>query len=760
MRMVSMVKVHTSARDERWGSVAIEPTSDIEAGSFASVTIVYTAGLFGIDDTGALRLSMRYATDMAAPQFSDAKAPNYVSVEASNGASLEVRYEPKGQRRPYDKSVLIRILRGYLKQGDRIVVRLGDRRFGSPGIRFQTAAEAKFQFRIAIDAMASGVYSDIEGVPALRVVAGPPARSVAVLPTLARAASRAKLGFRMEDRWGNPCLLEDRRLRLAWEGLALPQTAALPDELPTSSIRKSAVLRFCAPRQAGQYRVKVCEADGTVLAASNWMLVVADTRPLAFWGDLHGQSEETMGLNPADAYFEFARDISFLDVVGHQGIDFQMSNEFYAWLNRLTAAYYVEGQFVTLPGYEWAGNTGLGGDRNVYFSQETPAIYRSSHAVVSDLSDAASDANTAADLFKRLRERHADDAIVCAHVGGRYADIKLAHDGVIEKSVEIHSTWGTFEWLLHDAFDAGYRVGVVCNSDDHKGRQGAAHPGASNFGAYGGLTCIRAGQLTRPAIYAAMRRRRHYGTTGARIHLDVEATFDADVNVFSDDPSLGPCEATLACTASMGAIVQADARDVEVNVSVIGTAPIERIEIRSGKSTIETFRPHAVDPASRRIRIMWEGAEYRGRGRETTWDGRVEIVDNTVSAATPVNFFNPEKTVVAGRHVVSWQSLTSGNAAGVDLVLQEHRSGRLVFESVPAQFAIAIADIGADLRVFAVGGLSRKVSIHRLPERLDQHTVTLQRRVALTPNKDTPIWVCVVQEDGHRAWSSPIYVIP
>src|SRR5262249_57838989 len=46
-----------------------------------------------------------------------------------------------------------------------------------------------------------------------------------------------------------------------------------------------------------------------------------------------------------------------------------------------------------------------------------------------------------------------EDAVVIAHVGGRYADIKCAHDGRLERSVEVHSTWGTFEWLLHDAFD-------------------------------------------------------------------------------------------------------------------------------------------------------------------------------------------------------------------------------------------------------------------------------------------------------------------
>ena len=91
-----------------------------------------------------------------------------------------------------------------------------------------------------------------------------------------------------------------------------------------------------------------------------------------------------------------------------------------------------------------------------------------------------------------------------------------------ERTVEVHSTWGTFEWLLHDAFDKGYRVGVVCHSDDHKGRPGATRPGASTFGAIGGLTCYFMPELTRDALFEALRQRQHYGTTGTRIFIDLQ----------------------------------------------------------------------------------------------------------------------------------------------------------------------------------------------------------------------------------------------
>ena len=87
-----------------------------------------------------------------------------------------------------------------------------------------------------------------------------------------------------------------------------------------------------------------------------------------------------------------------------------------------------------------------------------------------------------------------------AHVGGRYADIKYAHDPM-ETAVEVHSAWGTFEWIVRDAFEKNYRVGIVANSDGHKGRPGACYPGASFFGSYGGLTCFLAERLDRDAIF-------------------------------------------------------------------------------------------------------------------------------------------------------------------------------------------------------------------------------------------------------------------
>jgi hypothetical protein len=498
-------------------------------------------------------------------------------------------------------------------------------------------------------------------------------------------------------------------------------------------------------------------ADGVELARANPLRVVTATGLRRYWGDLHGQSGETIGMGSVESYFRYARDKAFIDIVGHQGNDFQITDAFWQELNRLTAAFDTPGRFVCVPGYEWSGNTGMGGDRNVFFRREGRPIRRSSHILVDG--EAASKPEFTADaLFRALKD---EDAVVIAHVGGRYADIAFAHDGQLERAVEVHSTWGTFEWLLHDAFTKGYRVGVVCHSDDHKGRPGATRPGASTFGAIGGLTCYLMPELTRDALFAALRRRHHYGTTGARLFLGLHGAFDQPVTGFSEDPQLGPAREISIGQALMGDIIRPGRVPMQLNAEVIGTAPIERVDVLHGPRVVDSVRPYTGADLGRRVRVLWQGAEYRGRGRETHWQVKLALNGNQFSRYAPVNFLNPERQVreIAPGSALACASVTTGNLAGLDLWLDTPHGGTLIFETNIVSGAVDLAQLGNDAIVFDGGGLDRRLSVYRLPEADWSRRLTLTHVVTLADGADVPVYLRVTQSDGHQAWSSPIYLI-
>jgi hypothetical protein len=729
------------------GTATVSPTGAFEAGSTASFTLVYTAGYFGIDDTGSIKIVNRFASDMGKPQFTAPAAANYVSAGASNGAVLALEYDGKRNVRPWDKTLMIRVVRGFLREGDRVTVQFSN-------MRLQTFVEPTFEFKVLVDAFATYNYVDLPNQPFIAIEAGPPVLYKAVLPTLRRVGQPFILGFKGEDQWGNPSHKIDAAFRLRTN---LP-VAMLPESFTQKPGEHAKVFTGLALRQAGELRLDVLDEAGRIVCAANPMRVVENAALLPYWADLHGQSEETIGTNSARELIEFARDRAFLDAMSHQGNDFQITTPFWEELNRLTAEYNRDGSFIIFPGYEWSGNTGLGGDRNVLFMHEGRQIHRSHHALVSDLSDASTDAYSATDLFAALKD---EDCVVFAHIGGRYADIRAAHDAALERSVEVHSDWGTFEWLLDDAFDQGYRVGILANSDGHKGRHGASHPGASLFGAYGGLSCLLAKDLTRQAIFDALRRRHHYATTGCRMFLDTQVRLDRPAGLYGEDPKRGGTVAAQVNSAMMGDILRTADRTVTLAIDAVGSAPIERIEIRNRMQVLETVRPYEAAALGRRVRVIWEGSEYRGRGRQSIWDGGAVLDGNRVERIRPINLWNLDKQIVLKSPTeLAWEALTTGGFGGFDAWLADPRSGRLRIDTGLVKAEIAIADIGLeDIVLETGGGIRRRMRIFRLPDTNPTHAMRLERRVTLDTTADNALYVCITQEDGHLIWSSPIYLL-
>lgn len=739
---------------EEAGSVTLDLAGPVAAGSYQRFTLTYKAGFYGIDDSGSIKICFRFASDMGKPQFQDPAAANFVSASASNGAILETTFDMKGNTRPWDRTLRVKVVAGFLREGDTISVAFGTDPRG-PGVRMQTFVDPGFAFRVLSDPVATYTFVEVPNSPLLPVIPGKAASWHLVLPTLRAKGDVVALQIRAEDAWGNPTPVHDgAKLRLVGDG----PLAGLPAEvaMPAGEI----ALRIEGLRAAaeGVCGVTAYDAAGEILARANTLTIREPRDGRAYWGDLHAQSGETIGSGSATDYLRYARDYAFLDAIGHQGNDFQITQEFWGLLNELMGEWNAPGRFVTVPGYEWSGNTALGGDRNVFFETEDRTIRRSSHALVPDRSDIATDCPDARALFAALTPERAT-TVMWAHCGGRYADIRYAHDAWLERSVEVHSSWGTFEWLVADAFDLGYRVGIVGNSDGHKGRPGSEPPGASLFGALGGLTCYLLPELTRPALFDAMRARHHYATTGCRLHLSTVATWEGEGIGWLDDPRDADARSTGPTSrAIMGDIVRLDAGSATLDIEVDAAVPILSLEIRRGREVIETIRPNAHLPAGKRVRLEWSGAEYRGRARQTVWDGSVQVTGADIVAAQAINFFNPDRPLKRpDAHTVAWQSITTGNFAGVDL----HLSGpdaMLRFVTPLGTIERRLDELGPEPLVLPCGGLAREMRLSRLADRLDTRSLRLSRTVALGAG-DNPLHVCVTLEDGHQAWSSPIYLL-
>lgn len=738
---------HSTFRPDLMGHAKIDIASPITCGDWASVELVYTAGHFGIDDSGSIKICFRSATDQTRLQLTDPTAAGYVSVVTSNGAAIKTWFDSNRNIRPWHHTLYIQCNR-FLAEGDTIIVHFGDRSAGGPGFRAQTFVEHTFEYRVYVDAFATYDYVPLpqDRQPTLSLIAGAASKYVVLLPTLRDAGAPFSLGVKAEDRWGNPT---ERDAGVVYLRPSRP-VSGLPEMVDLGKSGGAVRIEDLCVKEPGQLVIALHDDTGVEIARSNPLILQAGGTYRHYWSDMHGQSEETVGTNSARDYFAFARDKGMVDICGHQGNDFQITDTFWRELNDLTREFDAPGRFLAVPGYEWSGNTSVGGDHNVWYRAEGRPIYRSHRALVPTDSNPDDDCLDAHALFARLQD---EDALVVAHVGGRYADVRYAHDARLEPSVEVHSAWGTFEWIVTDALSEGYRIGIVAGSDGHKGRPGASYPGASKFGSYGGLTCHLLPELSRDALFTAFRQRRHYATTGCRAYVDLKLSgFGGGIRSLPHGE-----EATE--TAEIGDIISANGRTAELALHVAGHCGIERIELWDGltRESLHTPQPEARRTGNR-LRIQCEGAEYKGRGRLVTWDVTARITGTRVRDIAAINFWNPDRRPVCNGELVTWSNVTTGGTHAIDLWLDDPNQARLSFDSTHARFDLDLSSIEGVEHIVECGGLGKRVRIQRLPDAPLPDTVQLSRQIVLPSLGEARIYARIVFEDGHMAWTSPVYI--
>jgi hypothetical protein len=720
------------------GRARISPGGPVVAGQHGTWTLVYEVGAYGYDERARLKVAWRFASDWGIPQFTEPGRANYTTVRLETAcatAVAQIGFEPRGQVRPWFKTLVVSVADGSLYPGDRIWITVGDTSGGGPGSRAQTFRERGCEWRFFVDPFGTELYAALDPSPKIDVVGGALHRLVVVAPTTVRGGEPFDALVKAEDVWGNPC---ER-----FEGtVALQTLGASLDGLPAAvafrggevAVARLSGLRLHAPAT----ETRIAALHGGHRAESNVVRALAPGEARTFWGDLHGQTRATVGTGTIEEYFAFGRDVALLDMMCHQANDFQVTEAEWQRLRREIDRFHEDGRCVIFVGYEWSGMTPGGGDRNVMYRGDVASLHRSSHAEVDDMADAATDCFPVTELFRQFEGR--DDVLLIPHIGGRYADIVGFHDPRLERVVEIYSDWGRFEWLLEDALRSGYRVGFVANSDGHKGRPGASHPGASTFGAYGGLTCVLAESLTRDAVFEAIRQRRCYGVTAAqRIHVELTVN---GLPMGADGQAQGP---------------------VAIRGRVVGTGALERVDVFRGLEIVRTVSPYrATDfEGSPRYRIAWAGSRVRGRDRLTRWDGSLELSAGRIVGASVFAMENPEKGIVEQTATrIAWISNTTGDDDGLDLTLDASAGAILRFRTPVIDLDVRLGDLAdGATRTFPAGGIDLRVFMRRLP------TGGFTRELAIdhidpAPPRGTcaPYWIRATQEDGAQAWTSPVYL--
>ncbi len=475
------------------------------AGASINCSLKITLGTFGLQKGGSIKVLFRAISDMGTPQFSDPKADNYVKITAADSKAVLIPENSttgihhKLHERPWWKGMILTLLNKSLDPETQIILKFKN-------WRVQTFVEDKWELKIFIDPWGIGRFSEIHNSPLISIKAGKPRKLTVITSTLAETNKSVPVFVRVDDTWGNPCIKQDGNCQIIWQ-------TKDGTKIKTANVRKGRSITHIK----GDKKTKFVKAVfKKISATSNPLVFKKKCERNLFWADLHGQSEETVGVksNTNEDFFRAARDYGRLDVASHQGNDFQLSNAFVKIINKLSRKFNKNGNFVVIPGYEWSGNVSLGGDRNVFFENEQEEIFRSSNALIKD-GKTKNIAATVTDLYAKLEGK----AIVAAHSGGRKANLNF-HNKKLEKLVEVYSAWGNSEELFFEALEKNYKVGIMANSDGHTGRPGFEMPTRDLFPQKGGLTCILANNLTRNEIFNSLKNRHCYATSGHRPFID------------------------------------------------------------------------------------------------------------------------------------------------------------------------------------------------------------------------------------------------
>ena len=195
----------TRLKPRELGHAELVPVGEFEAGSYQTFTLTYTCGIFRHRRLRkpARRFPIRGRPDPPAVRRSEGTPTTRRSSPATTRFWNTVT-TPRATSGPWDRTLYVKVVRGFMKKGDTITITFGDTSQGSPGMRLQTFCEDTFEFRVLVDPIATYNYQQLPVQPMIKLIPGPVDRWVAVCPTSRNVGDAFRLSIKAEDKWGNP----------------------------------------------------------------------------------------------------------------------------------------------------------------------------------------------------------------------------------------------------------------------------------------------------------------------------------------------------------------------------------------------------------------------------------------------------------------------------------------------------------------------------------------------------------------------------
>ena len=407
-----------------------------------------------------------------------------------------------------------------------------------------------------------------------------------------------------------------------------------------------------------------------------------------------------------------------------------------------------DGSFVVFPSYEWHSKTF--GDHCIYYKN--------------GLRQSILDAPDLASLRNQLNQLQTETFLIPHHIG-----YKQGYRGInwstfteqLSPVVEIfsfhgcsESSDGPYPYLhtmgpRHDQSCAQYGwsqgkiFGLIGSTDHHN-----AFPGSYGSGRMG----VWAEELTRNAIWEAIRKRRTYALTGDRIELKfaINEAIMGDVFPYTEDR--------------------------HISVSVIGGDSIDCIDVLHNNKIIHRESPLLEEKPQQTYKIYLE-LGWGELPEDTLWDVKFNVTNGEILSVEPRfrgygsqgqplgNKYAYTQWEQVNSHQVKFTTRTRPNASlhtatteGMSFEVQGNQNTSISTVINHQEFTYQLSELISGSRTHYLGGfVSPAICMHRAKP-ASEYTHKFEFLHKHKTNQQDWYYIRVRQKNDQWAWSSPIWI--